>query len=100
MLDAASADGYALPSVNVTSSETLNAVMRGFAEAGADGIVQLSTGAVEYVSRSAIKDMALGAVAVAEFARVVGDRYPVLIALHADHAPPEKFDAFVRPLID
>ncbi len=44
MLDAASAGGYALPAVNVTSSETLNGAMRGFAEAGADGIVQVSTG--------------------------------------------------------
>ena len=34
MLDAASAGGYALPAVNVTSSETLNGTMRGFAEAG------------------------------------------------------------------
>ena len=35
-----------------------------------------------------------------EYARVLGERYPVLIALHTDHAPPDRFDAFVRPLID
>ena len=63
MLDAASAGQYALPSVNVTSSETLNGVMQGFAEAGADGIVQISTGAVDYLSGSLVKDMALGALA-------------------------------------
>ena len=34
MLDAASAAGYAYPAVNVTSSQTLNAALRGFAEAG------------------------------------------------------------------
>jgi len=100
MLDAASAGGYALPAVNVTSSETLNGTMRGFAEAGADGIVQITTGAAEYLSGGAIKDMALGARALAEYARLLADRYPVLIALHTDHAPPAKFDAFVRPLID
>jgi fructose-bisphosphate aldolase, class II len=100
MLDAASADGYALPAVNVTSSETLNGAMRGFAEAGADGIVQITTGAAEFLSGGAVKDMALGAWALADYARTVGERYPVLIALHTDHAPPEKFDAFVRPLID
>jgi fructose-bisphosphate aldolase, class II len=98
MLDTASADGYALPAVNITSSETLNGAMRGFAEAGADGIIQVTTGAAEYLS-GGLKDMALGARALAEYARVVGDRYPVLIALHTDHAPPDKFDAFVRPLI-
>jgi fructose-bisphosphate aldolase, class II len=100
MLDAAAAGGYALPAVNVTSSETLNGAMRGFAEAGADGIVQITTGAAEFLSGAAVKDMALGARALAEYARVLAERYPVLIALHTDHAPPERFDAFVRPLID
>ena len=99
MLDAASVGGYALAAVNVTSSETLNGAMRGFAEAGADGIVQITTGAAEFLSGT-IKDMALGARALAEYARVLGERYPVLIALHTDHAPPDRFDAFVRPLID
>jgi fructose-bisphosphate aldolase class II len=99
MLDTASAEGYALPAVNVTSSETLNGAMRGFAEAGSDGIIQVTTGAAEFLSGAA-EDMALGARALAEYARVVGERYPVFIALHTDHAPPEKFDAFVRPLID
>jgi fructose-bisphosphate aldolase class II len=100
MLDAASAGGYALAAVNVTSSETLNGAMRGFAEAGADGIVQITTGAAEFLSGAAVKDMALGARALAEYARVLAERYPVLIALHTDHAPPDRFDAFVRPLID
>ena len=99
MLDAASAGEYALPAVSVTSSQTLNGTMRGLAEAGADGIIQVTTGAAEYLS-GAVKDMALGARALAEFARVLADRYPVLIALHTDHAPPEKFDGFVRPLIE
>jgi fructose-bisphosphate aldolase class II len=100
MLDAASAGGYALAAVNVTSSETLNGTMRGFADAGADGIIQITTGGAEYLSGSGVKDMALGATALAEAARVLGAHYPVLIALHTDHAPPDKFDAFVRPLID
>ena len=100
ILDAASAGGYALAAVNVTSSETLNGAMRGFAEAGADGIVQITTGAAEFLSGAAVNDMALGARALAEYARVLAERYPVLIALHTDHAPPDRFDAFVRPLID
>ena len=51
MLDAAADGGYALAAVNVTSSETLNGAMRGFAEAGADGIVQVTTGAAEFLRR-------------------------------------------------
>jgi fructose-bisphosphate aldolase, class II len=75
------------------------APVRGFAEAGADGIIQITTGAADYLS-GAVNDMALGARALGQYARVLADRYPVLIALHTDHAPPEKFDALVRPLID
>src|SRR5215217_4440842 len=99
MLDAASAGGYALAAVNVTSSETLNGAMRGFAEAGADGIVQITTGASQFLSCGTVGDMALGARALAEYARVLGGSYPGLIGLHTGHAPPEKFDSFVRPLI-
>jgi fructose-bisphosphate aldolase, class II len=100
MLDGASAGGYALAAVNVTSSETLNGVLRGFAEAGADGIIQVTTGAAEFMSGGGVRDMAVGARALAQYARVLGERYPMLIALHTDHAPADKFDAFVRPLID
>ena len=44
MLDRAKERGYAYPAINCTSSETLNAAIRGYAEAGSDGIVQISTG--------------------------------------------------------
>ena len=100
MLDSASAGAYALAAVNVSSSQTLNAVMRGFAEAGADGIVQISTGGGEYLSGGAVKDMALGAQALAEYAHVLGSRYPVAIALHTDHCPPDKLSRFVEPLVE
>ena len=73
--------------------------MRGFAEAGADGIVQVTTGAAEFASGGAVRDMALGARALAEYAHVLADRYPVAIALHTDHALPDAFDAFVGPQI-
>jgi fructose-bisphosphate aldolase class II len=99
MLDAARGGGFAYPAVNVTSSSTLNAALAGFAEAGSDGIVQLTPGGAEFASGEA-KDAALGAMAIAEFARVVADRHPVLIALHTDHCPPQKVESFLRPLLD
>src|SRR5205807_5212615 len=40
MLDTAKARSFAYPAINVTSSQTLNAVIKGFAEAESDGIVQ------------------------------------------------------------
>ncbi|WP_424528267.1 class II fructose-bisphosphate aldolase [Sphaerisporangium viridialbum] len=100
MLDRAKANGFAYPAINVTSSQTLNATLRGFAEAESDGIVQVSTGGAEYLSGTSVKDMVTGAVALAEYARVVADKYPVNIALHTDHCPKDKLDGFVRPLLE
>jgi fructose-bisphosphate aldolase class II len=99
MLDAAKQRGFAYPSINVTSSQTLNAALRGFADAGSDGIVQISTGGAEYLSGSGVKDMVVGATALAEFAHVVAARYPVHIALHTDHCPKDKLDGYMRPLV-
>jgi fructose-bisphosphate aldolase, class II len=99
MLDRAKENGFAYPSINVTSSQTLNAALRGFADAQSDGILQVSTGGAEYLSGQRVKDMVTGAVALAEFARVVAARYPVHVALHTDHCPMDKLDAYMRPLI-
>src|SRR6478735_8775934 len=57
MIDRAKAGGFAFPAVNVTSSQTLNAALRGFAEAESDGIVQVSTGGAAYWSGASPKDM-------------------------------------------
>ena len=99
MLDSAKAGSYAYPAINITSSQTLNAALAGFAEAGSDGIVQVSTGGAEYLSGPTVKHMVTGAVALAEYAHVVAKNYPVNIVLHTDHCQKEKLDTYVRPLI-
>lgn len=99
MLDRAKAGAYAYPAINVTSSQTLNAAVRGFAEAESDGIVQISTGGAEYLSGPTVKDMVAGATAFAAFATEVAKNYPVNVALHTDHCPKDKLDSFVRPLL-
>ena len=100
MLDRAKEHGFAYPAINVTSSQTLNAALQGFADAGSDGIVQISTGGAEYLSGAAVKDMVTGAVALAQFAHAVADKYPVQVALHTDHCPKDKLDGYMRPLIE
>src|SRR5579863_4160758 len=100
MLDRAKQQGFAYPAVNVTSSQTLNSALKGFADAGSDGIVQISTGGAEYLSGQKVKDMVTGAVALAEFAHVVAAKYPVHVALHTDHCPKDKLDGYMRPLIE
>src|ERR1700679_2599437 len=98
MLDRAKQQGFAYPAINVPSSQTLNAALRGFAEAESDGIVQISTGGAEYLSGS-VKDMVTGASSLAEFARVVAAKGPGNIALHTDHCPTDKLDGYMRPLV-
>ncbi|MET8282308.1 class II fructose-bisphosphate aldolase [Micromonospora sp. NPDC005174] len=99
MLDRAKAGRYAYPAINVTSSQTLNAALKGFADAESDGIIQVSTGGAEYLSGPSIKDMVTGAVAFAAYAHEVAKKYSVNIALHTDHCPKDKLDKFVRPLM-
>ncbi|MDQ1292419.1 MAG: fructose-bisphosphate aldolase, class [Actinomycetota bacterium] len=99
MLDRAKANSFAYPAINVSSSQTLNAAIRGFAEAESDGIVQVSTGGAEYMSGPTIKDMVTGSVAMAVYAHEVAKKYDVNIALHTDHCPKNKLDGFVRPLL-
>jgi fructose-bisphosphate aldolase class II len=99
MLDVAKDKQFAYPAINVSSSQSLNAALAGFAEAGSDGIVQVSTGGAEYLSGPTIKDMVSGSVAFAAYASEVAAKYPVNVALHTDHCPKDKLDGFVRPLL-
>src|SRR3954453_3960160 len=100
MLDRAKAGSFAYPAINVSSSQTLNAALKGFADAGSDGIIQVSTGGAEYLSGPSVKDMVRGSVALAAYAAEVAESYPVNVALHTDHCPQDKLDGFVRPLLD
>ena len=99
MLDKAKAGAFAYPAINVSSSQTLIGAIRGFAEAGSDGIVQISWGGAEYLSGSTVKNMVDGAVALAEYAHIVAKNYNVNIGIHTDHCPAEKLDGFMRPLL-
>ena len=99
MLDRAKEHSFAFPAINCTSSETINAAIKGFADAGSDGIIQFSTGGAEFASGLGIKDMVVGASALAEFTHVIAARYPITVALHTDHCPKDKLDTYVRPLL-
>ena len=98
MLDGAAAGGYAFPAINVTSSQTFNAAVRGFAEAGSDGIVQITVGGARYLSGPAQAGLA-GARGLAALGHELAAGSPVAVALHTDHCPPEHVDAFLRPLL-
>jgi len=99
MLDRAKAGHFAYPAINCTSSQTIVAAIRGFAEAESDGIVQVSWGGAEFASGQTVKDMVAGATALAEFAHSIAAHYAVNIALHTDHCPKDKLPGYMEPLI-
>ena len=100
MLDRARAGRFAYPAVNVTSLTSANAVLRGLAESRSDGILQVSIGGARFASGTAVKDMVLGATSIAEHVHRAAERYPIYVALHTDHCPADKLDAFVIPLVE
>lgn len=100
MLDKAKKGGFAYPAINVSSSQTINAVLQGLTEAGSDGILQVTTGGADYFAGQSVKARASGALAFAAFATEVAKNYPVTVALHTDHCPKDALDGFVMPLIE
>lgn len=100
MLNRAKEGKFAYPAINVTSSQTLNAALRGFTEAESDGIIQISVGGAEYASGPTVKDRVAGSLAIAAYAREVAKNYPVTVALHTDHCAKQNIDSWVRPLLE
>ena len=100
MLENARQKGFAYPAINVTSTTTANAVLRALAETKSDGIIQVSTGGGEFASGLSIKDMALGAITIAEHVHRMAEHYNIYVALHTDHCQATKLDSFIIPLLE
>ena len=65
-----------------------------------DGIIQVSTGGGEFASGLSIKDMAVGAIGLAEYIHYIADKYEITVALHTDHCHPNKVENFLKPLLE
>lgn len=100
MLNRAKEGGFAYPAINVSSSQTINAVLQGLTEAGSDGIIQVTTGGADYFAGQTRTARASGALAMAAFATEVAKNYPITVALHTDHCPKNALDTFVLPLLE
>jgi fructose-bisphosphate aldolase class II len=100
MIDRAKKGGFAYPAINVSSSQTVNAVLQGLTEAGSDGIIQVTTGGGDYWSGSSVKNMATGAVAMAQFVREVAKNYPITVGVHTDHCSKDHLDTFLLPVLE
>lgn len=99
MLENAYANHFAYPAINITSMISANAVLHAFAEKKSDGIIQISTGGGQFASGIGVKDMAKGAIALAEYVHRAAEEYDVYIALHTDHCQADKVGSFLDPLI-
>ncbi|MEE4376348.1 MAG: class II fructose-bisphosphate aldolase [Candidatus Competibacteraceae bacterium] len=103
LVAAAKAGGYALPAVNVTNSNTLNAVMEAAAKNRADVVVQLSNGGAQFYGGQGLEDSfkakVLGAVAAARHAHLLAEHYGICVILHTDHAN-KKLIPWVEALLD
>lgn len=100
MIDRAKKGGFAYPAINVSSSQTVNAVLQGLTEAGSDGILQVTTGGGDYWSGPSVKNMATGAAAMAQFVREVAKNYPITVGVHTDHCSKDHLDGFLLPLLE
>lgn len=99
ILEKAKLGQYALPAFNVTSTETVNAVLLGLKTAKSDGIIQISTGGAEFISGLGVKNMVQGSIAIAQYVHTMAKNYEVNVALHTDHCRPNHLEGFILPLI-
>ena len=100
MIDNAKENKFAYPAINVTSLTSANGVLKGLAESKCDGIIQVSTGGAAFASGSSVKDMALGAMSIAEHVHRLAERYDIYVALHTDHCQANILESYVVPLIE
>ncbi len=103
LVAAAKAGGYALPAVNVTGTNTVNAVMEAAAKNKADAIIQLSNGGAQFYAGQSIPDSfqakVLGAVSAARHVHLLAEHYGICVVLHTDHAN-KKLIPWVEALLD
>ena len=103
LVEAAKAGGYALPAVNVTGTNTINAVMEAAAKANSDIIIQLSNSGGQFYAGRGIKDVfrakVLGSVAAAQHAHLLAEHYGICVAMHTDHANKELIP-WIEALLD
>lgn len=107
---------YALPAVNVTGTNTINAVLEAAAKNKSDVIIQLSNGGAQFYAGKGAPDSfeakVLGAVSAARHVHLMAELYGVCVVLHTDHAnkklipwveamieySEQHFEAFGKPL--
>ncbi len=103
LLKACKDGGYALPAVNVVSTNSINAVMEAAAKNKSDIIIQLSNGGAEFYAGKGCPDSfqakVLGAVCAAQHVHLLSKQYGICVVLHTDHAN-KKLIPWIDALMD
>ena len=90
LVAACKAGGYALPAVNISGSNSANAVLEAASACKSDVIVQMSNGGAGFIGGKGMSDghmaMVKGAVAAALHVHTLAEHYGVCVILHTDHA--------------
>ncbi|MEG1634906.1 MAG: class II fructose-bisphosphate aldolase [Rikenellaceae bacterium] len=96
--------GFAIPAVNVTGTDTINAVLETARACNAPVIIQLSNGGAAFyagkgLSNDGQKSAILGAVSAAYHVHTVAEAYGIPVILHTDHAA-KKLLPWIDGLLD
>lgn len=95
--------GFALPAVNVTSTNTINAVMEAAAKNRSDVIIQFSNSGAQFFAGKGMPDefgaKVLGAVSAARHVHLLAEHYGICAILHTDHAN-RKLVPWVEALVE
>ena len=95
---------FALPAVNVISTDTINAVLEAAAKAKSAVIIQFSNGGAAFVAGKGLKaegqlSSILGAISGAHHVHALAEYYGVPVILHTDHAA-KKLLPWIDGLLD
>ncbi|MFI3294601.1 MAG: class II fructose-bisphosphate aldolase [Rikenellaceae bacterium] len=96
--------GFAIPAVNVTGTDTINAVLETAAALNSPVIIQLSNGGAAFYAGKGLKGEGqataiLGGVSAAKHVHTVASAYGVPVILHTDHAA-KKLLPWIDGLLD
>jgi len=96
--------GFAIPAVNVTGTDTINAVLETAKLVNSPVIIQLSNGGASFyagkgLSNDGQKSAIIGAVSAAKHVHTVAEAYGIPVILHTDHAA-KKLLPWIDGLLD
>jgi fructose-bisphosphate aldolase class II len=100
----AKTEGWAIPAVNVTGTNTINSVLETAREVGSPVIIQFSNGGASYFAGKGLTNdnqiaAVLGAISGAKHVHLIAETYGVPVIMHTDHSA-KKLLPWIDGLLD